>query len=50
MDPHREKQPDISLPQIKELSDVYDIGVLCDAKVYKDEKNVFMPYVLNLFP
>ena len=30
--------------------DVYDIGVICDVKAIKDEKNVFMPYFLNIFP
>ena len=29
---------------------MYEIGVLCETKVIKDEKNLFMPYVLNLFP
>jgi hypothetical protein len=44
------KTVDFELPNIKELSDVYETGVLCDSKVYHDEKNFFMPYVLNLFP
>jgi hypothetical protein len=43
-------KPDFNLPEIKELSDVYHTGVICDTKVIKDEKNLFMPYVLNLFP
>lgn len=38
------------MPEIKLLSDVYEVGVICDTKVIKDEKNLFMPYVLNLFP
>ena len=29
---------------------MYETGVLCDTKVVMDEKNLFMPYVLNLFP
>jgi hypothetical protein len=51
LDPHRdEKQVDFSLPKISDLADVYDTGVLCDSKVFHDEKNFFMPYVLHLFP
>ena len=50
LDPHHKLQTDFNLPEIKELSDVYKTGVICDTKVIKDEKNLFMPYVLNLFP
>ena len=32
------------------MSDVYEVGVICDAKAIKDERNLFMPYILNLFP
>ena len=50
LDPGKDKQPDFSLPKIQELSDVYETGVLCNARAIKDDKNFFMPYVLNLFP
>ena len=53
LDPRRmdqAKQPDFSLPKIKALSDVYETGVLCKARVFNDENNFFMPYILNLFP
>ena len=38
------------MPNIKELSDVYETGVLCNARIMHDEKNFFMPYIMNLFP
>jgi hypothetical protein len=50
IDPGHKKSNEFNLPQITELSDVYETGVICDTKVIKDEKNLFMPYVLNLFP
>lgn len=50
LDPAHQHQTSFNLPQITDLSDVYDIGVICDTKVVKDEKNLFMPYVLNIFP
>jgi hypothetical protein len=52
LDHSHHHKPDLSfnLPEIKDLSDVYQTGVICDTKVIKDEKNLFMPYVLNLFP
>lgn len=53
LDPRKlehDKQPDFNLPLIKSLDDVYQTGVLCNARVYKDEKNFFMPFILNLFP
>ena len=50
--PKIEQEPlvDITLPQIAELADVYETGCLCIPKVIFDERNQFMPYVLNLFP
>lgn len=53
LDPRKiEKQdtPDYSLPKISSLEDVYETGVLCNIRVFKDDKNLFMPYILNLFP
>ena len=50
LDPGKENQPDFSLPKIRDLSDIYETGVLCTARAIKDDKNFFMPYVLNLFP
>mmetsp|Transcript_19194 Transcript_19194/g.29402 ORF Transcript_19194/g.29402 Transcript_19194/m.29402 type:complete len:170 (+) Transcript_19194:309-818(+) len=41
---------DITLPAITSLDDIYETGVLCQARVFNDEENVIMPYVLNLFP
>lgn len=35
----KEQHPDFYLPQITTLDDVYEIGVLCEAKVVKDENN-----------
>jgi hypothetical protein len=37
------------MAEIKELSDIYKTGVICDTQVIHDANNVFMPYVLNLF-
>jgi hypothetical protein len=45
-----EKVPDYTIPEIKELGDVYETGALCLAKVIHDERNTFAPYVVNLFP
>jgi hypothetical protein len=45
-----ERVPDYTIPEIKELSDVYVTGALCLTKVIHDERNTFMPYVVNLFP
>ena len=50
LDPGHSMQSSFNLPQISDISDVYETGVICDTKVIKDEKNLFMPYVLNLFP
>lgn len=51
LDPNRDdKVVDYTIPKIKDLSDVYETGVLCDSKVFHDQKNFFMPYVLTLFP
>ena len=41
---------DLTLPQIKDLSDVYETGCICVPKLIHDSQNHFMPYVLNLFP
>jgi hypothetical protein len=45
-----EKVPDYTIPEITELADVYETGALCLTKVIHDERNTFMPYVVNLFP
>lgn len=29
---------------------MYETGVLCKSRLYKDEKNIFMPYAMTLFP
>ena len=53
LDPRKMEQsesPDFSLPEITSIEDVYENGVICDARVFKDEKNLYMPYILNLFP
>ena len=47
---NKDKINNFNLPNITCLEDVYDIGVICDVKAIKDEKNVFMPYFLNIFP
>ena len=52
LDPHKvgqENRHDYHLASINELSDVYDVGVLCNARAVNDERNVF-PYILYLFP
>lgn len=46
----KNETPDYSLPKITKLEDVYETGVLCNIRVFKDDKNLFMPYILNLFP
>ena len=45
-----EPPQDFRIPDITSLSDVYETGVLCNAKAIHDPNNVFLPYVLNLFP
>lgn len=50
LDIGQEKNTDFTLPKIQSLDDVYDIGVLCEARAIHDETNPMMPYVLNLFP
>ena len=53
LDPRKFDQnetPDYSLPKIESLDDLYQTGVLCNVRVFKDDKNLFMPYILNLFP
>ena len=50
LDLGQEKTSDFTLPKITSLDDVYDIGVLCEARAIHDETNPMMPYILNLFP
>lgn len=37
------------MAQVEAASDVYSLGVICEAHPIHDANNVFMPYVLNLF-
>ena len=37
------------MPRVKDLSDIYPIGVICEAHAVHDPNNIFMPYILNLF-
>ncbi len=46
----QESSSDITLPNITSLDDIYETGVLCEARVFEDKQNDFLPYVLNLFP
>ena len=45
-----EPHQDFRMPEITDLTDVYETGVLCSAKAMHDPNNVFLPYILNLFP
>lgn len=40
----------ISMPEITALSDVYETGALCQINLIKDESNILMPYILNIYP
>ena len=40
----------LGLPQISNVGDVYETGVLCQASVKEDPQNPFAKYILNLHP